>query len=337
MTSFLKKQIINKHRVFKNLESPDNIVNNKTEINPTYVRYKTDYRPEHRGGWSEICASMDANLDFNEGGNNEFYDNLDIVFLFHQGKIQTKNWIGILHILPYKKNTHCVFKKPNFIKSLKKCKGIITLGPNLRDYVIEKLKEHIISVPVHLIKHPIEFSDVPEFSFEKYVQNLDKYIIQIGQQDRKISSLGIINSPGHTKLWLTGIKDIRVAQEKLDVEKKELGRVFPPFKMRYTKTFAEYDTLLSENIVFLDFHLAVANNTVVECLLRNTPLILNKTDSLKYYLGDEYPLFYTNLDEVPDLLSLEKILEATIYLKNRDKTGISMEYFLESLRGILNI
>ena len=178
---------------------------------------------------------------------------------------------------------------------------------------------------------------MPEFSFEKYVQNLDKYIIQVGQQDRKLSSLGIINSPGHTKLWLTGLKDIRRAQEKLDLEKTELGRDFLPFKILYTKTFAEYDTLLSENIVFLDFHVAVANNTVVECLLRNTPLILNKTDSLKYYLGDEYPLFFTNLDEVADLLSLEKILEATIYLKNMDKTGITIEYFLESLRSILKI
>jgi len=134
MTSFLKKPIINTHRVFKKLESPDN-----TETNSKYVRYKTDYRPVHRGGWSDISASMDANLDFNELGNNVFYDNLDIVFLFHQGKIQTKNWIGILHTLPYKKNSNCVFKNPNFINSLKTCKGIITLGPNLRDYVIEKL------------------------------------------------------------------------------------------------------------------------------------------------------------------------------------------------------
>ena len=163
----------------------------------------------------------------------------------------------------------------------------------------------------------------------------NKYIIQIGQQDRKISSLGIINSPGHTKLWLTGIKDMKEAQQRLNFEKREMGRVFPPFKMLYTNTFDEYDAFLSENVVFLDFHVAVANNTVVECILRNTPLILNKTESLIYYLGKDYPLFYTKLDEVPDLLSLEKILEANIYLKNMDKTDITIEYFLDSLRNIL--
>ena len=76
--------------IFKNSESPDNIVNNETKTNPTYERFKTEYRPEHRGGWSEICASMDTRLGFNEGSSNVFYDNLDIVFLFNQGKIQTK-------------------------------------------------------------------------------------------------------------------------------------------------------------------------------------------------------------------------------------------------------
>ena len=105
--------------------------------------------------------------------------------------------------------------------------------------------------------------------------------------------------------------------------------------MLYTKTFEEYDTFLSMNVVFLDFYVAVGNNTIVECILRNTPIILNKTDSWIYYLGKDYPLFYTKLDEVPDLLSLEKILEANIYLKNMDKTDITIEYFLDSLRNIL--
>ena len=339
MTSFLQPKFFNNLRLQKKLGTIDdkntvdaNKVSNQKEASETevvqieskYVRFVTNYKPIHRGGWADIVNAMDSKLDFHKENKRVFYDILEMEFRVKPGKVQTQQWIGILHILQYKNPTDCIFSNPNFIKSLRTCKGLITLAPNLRDYALKKVKEYNYNIPVYLIKHPILFSDVPLFSFEKYAQNLNKYIIQIGQQDRKISSLGIINSPGHTKLWLTGIKEMKEAQQRLNFEKREMGRVFPPFKMLYTNTFDEYDAFLSENVVFLDFHVAVANNTVVECILRNTPLILNKTESLIYYLGKDYPLFYTKLDEVPDLLSLEKILEANIYLKNMDKTDITI-------------
>jgi hypothetical protein len=54
----------------------------------------------------------------------------------------------------------------------------------------------------------------------------------------------------------------------------------------------EYDTLLSKTVVFLNLVDAVAVNTVIECIIRRTPVILNRLPATEEYLGKGYPLFY---------------------------------------------
>ena len=74
-----------------------------------------------------------------------------------------------------------------------------------------------------------------------------------------------------------------------------------------------------ENIVFVDFFDAAANNTVLECIIRNTPIIVNKLEGVVDYLGEDYPLYFTNLDDVPEMLSnIDKIISAHQYLLNLD-------------------
>ena len=65
--------------------------------------------------------------------------------------------------------------------------------------------------------------------------------------------------------------------------------------------------LLEKNIVFIDLYDSAANNTVLECIIRNTPLIVNRTPGVVEYLGEDYPLYFDNLDEVDGLLELEKL------------------------------
>lgn len=81
--------------------------------------------------------------------------------------------------------------------------------------------------------------------------------------------------------------------------------------------------MLSENVVFLSLIASVANNTIVECIARNTPLVVNRLPGPVSYLGADYPLFYENLDEVPELLTYEKILSAHNYLRVVNKQFLS--------------
>lgn len=94
----------------------------------------------------------------------------------------------------------------------------------------------------------------------------------------------------------------------------------------------QYDGLLSENIVFLDLLDCSAVNTIIECIVRNVPLIVNRHEAIEEYLGKDYPLFYDNYDDIYKLLKLKKITLAHNYLKNMDKEFLRIEYFIKSLK-----
>jgi hypothetical protein len=104
--------------------------------------------------------------------------------------------------------------------------------------------------------------------------------------------------------------------------------------MHYTNTFQEYDELLSKNIVFIDLFDAAANNTILECIIRNTPIIVNKLPPIIDYLGEDYPLYFNELNEVPDLLINEKILAAHNYLTKINKDELSIDLFTKKIMEI---
>lgn len=97
-------------------------------------------------------------------------------------------------------------------------------------------------------------------------------------------------------------------------------------------TNEQYDDLLSMNIVFINLVDASAVNTIIECIIRNTPIIVNRLSATIEYLGSKYPLFYDNVNEVNDLLSNKRnILKAHRYLRKMDKTKLSIDNFIKCL------
>ncbi len=97
-----------------------------------------------------------------------------------------------------------------------------------------------------------------------------------------------------------------------------------------TLSDSEYDKLLAENIVFLKLVDAAAVNTLLECIVRNTPVVVNRLPATMTLLGEDYPLFFNEMSEVPALLSRQQITDAHMYLRQMDKTNLTGEYFLES-------
>lgn len=93
-----------------------------------------------------------------------------------------------------------------------------------------------------------------------------------------------------------------------------------------------YDKLLSESVVFLDLVDSAAVNTVIECIVRNTPIVINKTPGVLDMLGHNYPLYYDNLDEVPGLLNKTTIKKAHLYLRKIDKSKYDIDYFCKDLK-----
>jgi hypothetical protein len=96
----------------------------------------------------------------------------------------------------------------------------------------------------------------------------------------------------------------------------------------------DYDILLSKNIVFLDLYDTSANNAVIECIARGTPLLINKHPATIEYLGEEYPFYFDSLKEASDKLNdIDLIRDTHQYLTTFDKRKqITIEYFKQQLK-----
>ena len=102
-------------------------------------------------------------------------------------------------------------------------------------------------------------------------------------------------------------------------------------------TNEEYDTLLSENIVFLNLVDCSAVNTVLECIVRNTVLVVNRLPALEEVLGVNYPGFYNTLDEASAICdSDERINMIYFYLVNLDKSKFTLDAFMTNMYRILS-
>ena len=94
----------------------------------------------------------------------------------------------------------------------------------------------------------------------------------------------------------------------------------------------EYDEFLSKNVVFIKVVDCSAINTLIECVVRNTPIVVNKHPAVEEILGSKYPLYF---DGNTLKLSIRKIRKAYIYLKNLDKNNLNINTFINSLNLII--
>jgi hypothetical protein len=112
----------------------------------------------------------------------------------------------------------------------------------------------------------------------------------------------------------------------------------------------DYDKLLTENVVFINLVDASAVNTVVECMVRNTPFVVNRHPAVVELLGEDYPLYFDfdGSDYSSFSLAIRHLLKNTVYvkkahnyLKKLDKNKISMHFFvnhfvdtIKNIRGL---
>ena len=302
---------------------------------------------EHRGGWGHVMNQLDDCRFFSENAKYHFFDIMEKEFLWRKDYYCETKWAGILHCTPntppYLKEIDLeeMFNNENFIKSLYNCVFIISLSENLTKYLLKKIKcELNLNIPIYTLFHPVVSDNIPLFDMQKFIINENKILIQIGQQMRKMTSIYLLNTLSCNKLWLTGTKKMDKVKDLLEkeinflnIDRNLLNMNIP---MYYTETFEEYDELLSNNLVFVDLFDAAANNTVLECIIRNTPIFINKINSVVEYLGEDYPLYFNNLEEVVHLVNTQKIEEAHNYLKSMNKEKFTVEYFINKLFDIVN-
>lgn len=317
------------------------------------IHFAYTIKSDHRGGWGWITEELTKNCVNKKG--IRLYDVLDSYFLWMTRfpPLIGTSWTGFIHGTPITPSYSTHFSIDNilthhcFIESLKKCVCLFTLSQYITDHILDFFKKQDIKTNVYTLKHPtMNVKPIHQFNIKKYLNtvgnnNNNKLLLQIGFQMRRISSIYRLKLPNYKKIWLTGCSSDELSHERLMDDFKENNitnyeELMKDVSMLYFDNFGQYDSLLANNIVFVDLYDAACNNTVVECIIRNTPIIINKVGGVSEYLGDDYPLYFTKLSDVPKILNnTQKIIQAHSYLANMNKDFLDINYFKTELMNSL--
>jgi endoglucanase len=271
--------------------------------------------PHHRGGWTAAVNMIYENLRAEDG----------ILFvpaveeLIANDTVLTEPWVGFVHQVPrttlkWYPDLERLLSHPNWIQLAACCQGIFTLSTYLRDYLISKG----LTVPVSRIFYPIE-SPAISFSLHRYAATKLPNVLFVGEYLRNHQAFFDLTARGHRKILLAPDQFKLVVPANVEVR----GRV----------TDLEYDDLLTSSVVFLNLIDAPANTTVIECIVRNTPLLINRLPGVVEYLGEDYPLYYRDIEEADDMLAdYHMIARAENYLQSLAiKKELTPEAFLAAI------
>jgi polysaccharide pyruvyl transferase WcaK-like protein len=361
------------------------------KINLSYIK-QNNLEGYHRSGWSYVVNNLGI------------FDNINSTVLLDTYLDKTFHWGCNAYIdadiIPYKQpfigflhhtldidnyttyNVDNMLNNPNFQESLKYCKGIFVLSKYLRDLlevkILDKFNKKII---IESLIHPTEIPDL-KFTIDKFNNNHNKKIINIGAWLRNCYSIYEIKLNNNIKKAVLVGKDMNNYIKPVEIDlRKDINHLLNEIntyndtiynngicrdinslnkyikylckyikKLQYNFTLEEiidiiednqksveiisklsnydYDILLSENIVFLHLIDMSACNTVIECIVRNTPIVINKLPAVVELLGNNYPLYYESLNDIDKLVTYDNINLAHKYLVSIDKTKFTIEYFI---------
>lgn len=390
-----------------------------------------DYSGCHRSGWQYVYE----NIKYLHNDKSNLLLDLYIDRTFHWNKEinkalklipYKKDWIGVIHHTFDTSfsdfNCHVLLETPEFLESLKTCKGLIVLSRFLALKLKQELSKLGHNINIVFMTHPTDHN-VEKFTISKFLKNSDKKLIHIGGWLRNIYSFynlslpktlfknGIINVTQHDfklrKVALKG-KNMNNYYPQADfneslfnslitknynnyVDEYEVGNIsnvgnactnFPIistnlpmissnqmlnnskkitnnwYKHFYNDVFSklktidileytnneDYDKILTENVVFINLVDASAVNTIIECIVRNTPIIVNKHPAVVELLGENYPLYFDN--DIYDYYHMNKKIEellkngsnikkAHIYLNKLNKNKFMIQNFVFALINVV--
>lgn len=261
----------------------------------------------HRSGWKYVSDHLVRNLHQHNG--IMFYEWADGVFKYD--KVIRHDWVGILHnVISYPPNYRSYEKiiypleelvnRRCYQESMKRCLRLFTLSDRCAKFL-----GNAIPLP-----YPIEESPV------KWNRN-DRLLVTVGQWMRRYESICkvrtdykkyILKVPGNAKMY-----------GQVDVD-------FIDFLSN-----DNYDELMSRAVVFLDMYDVAACTTISECIMSNTPLLINRHPGVVEILGTDYPMYYDDVQEAGD--KLRYVDDAHQYLKSMDKSIYKIDHFIDKVEA----
>ena len=297
------------------------------------TRANTSYRPQtphlkvreliswehHRTGWSYVCDLVQEHLVTDDG---VLFISAIEDHLRTRGMI-TEPWVGFIHQLPKTDLPNFpdltrLLEMPAWEKSLKYCRGLWTLADYNRQFLIQQGVE----VPISTVPYPSPM-DVRTFSWQAFANTDVPVLLHVGEYQRRYQFFFDLPAFGYQKVMLQ--------PEDFDSRRTALN-MNESVELVPTISNEDYDDWLTHCVLFLDFVDAGANTTIVECITRGTPILVNPVGGVTEYLGPEYPLYFSDITEAEHKLQDRALLQrAHQYLQSMDKTRFTGEGFLNAM------
>jgi polysaccharide pyruvyl transferase WcaK-like protein/uncharacterized protein YjhX (UPF0386 family) len=313
---------------------------------------------------------IDTYIDKTFHWNKEFYSSKGII------PYRTKWIGFIHHTYSdHNNNYNCIelFKDKTFITSLHECKALIVMTTYLSNQIKQSLKKlGLTHVNVHTILHPTEITDVT-FTWDNFMNNENKQIVQIGNWLRDVFAIYRVTLPSSSIIKEKAILRNKNSEKYFppfnflnnlyqELNDNNNNNDYPiidicrnAFNNMHIKGLyqhivemeesvrcidfldnSEYDNLLSKNIIFLHLIDASACNTLIECVVRNTPIVINPIPPVVEILGKDYPLYYKNYYEASKILDNPNLIkQGHDYLKAMPKEQLDINTFINQLTTIV--
>jgi hypothetical protein len=234
---------------------------------------------------------------------------------------------------------------------------LFTLSSNHREQV-QEAEIGGSQTKYKMLSHPMEYNEGNTFDYYHFQRSVDKKIYMLGWWMRKYDVFLAMDSSDTTKViilkdeegeWVRDyvMFEIRkalqtpglsnsIVQPRYSEEEAELWYSTLRVNIQDYLTDSEYDKIFQGNLVFLDFYDLSASNAIIECILTSTPLLICNHPACIEYLGEDYPFYFSCLEEASaKVKDMDLICKTHIYLKKMDKKKFTYAYFNECVREAL--
>jgi glycosyltransferase involved in cell wall biosynthesis len=269
--------------------------------------HQANSRGVHRSGWAHAFAALEhLDLPF------LLDDFVEQSFCYGTSRpIYREPWVGIFHhpqAMPRfaenfeRQRPDVYLQTAEFRASRPALRGAIALSSYLADWLAPRLQ-----VPVLAVKHPSEPALL--WSPDCLRGGARPKLLQVGFYLRNTLAIEQIPPaipfvrarllPHGARTWLNDWhRGVAAHWARLGTRRTWPGVLEVP-----CATNEKYDRLLASSIILTEVFDASANNVIVECITRGTPVVVNRHPAICEYVGDSYPLLFGAIEEVPRLLA----------------------------------
>jgi glycosyltransferase involved in cell wall biosynthesis len=93
--------------------------------------------------------------------------------------------------------------------------------------------------------------------------------------------------------------------------------------------------MLTHQISFCWLYDSGANNSILESIASGSPVVVNRLPAVEEYLGEDYPLYFENVKEDPEMfLQDEEILTRAVRYLNQRAKLYTYERFLKFFQDL---